>query len=107
MEIAKLLIDKGADVNAPMHPTQATVLFAAVWHGNRRTVELLIDKGADLNAADAFGHTPLALARGLARRTGRDEYKAVADLLAARGAREDAPAEPATKPAEPASDGKR
>ncbi|KAM0145600.1 hypothetical protein ACHAPG_011547, partial [Botrytis cinerea] len=40
-EIAKLLLDRGADVNA---------LQAAAWKGNQEVIKLLLDRGADVNA---------------------------------------------------------
>src|ERR1700693_4059281 len=60
-ELAGLLLDFGADVNARNNNGHwgDTPLHAAA-HGNQRSVaELLIDRGADIHALNASGNTPL------------------------------------------------
>ena len=57
-EIAKALIDKGADVNAEDKKRQ-TVLMIATAKGNIEIAKILIDKGADVNAKDINGATAL------------------------------------------------
>ena len=47
--IVKLLVDKGADVNA-QGGEYGNALQAASWRSNERIVKLLVDKGADVNA---------------------------------------------------------
>ena len=47
IEIVKLLLDKGADVNAE---SGRKALPAAVYHGRLEVVQLLLDRGADVNA---------------------------------------------------------
>ncbi len=58
IEIAKILINKGLDVNIKNHEG-ITPLHAAVESGNFEMVELLLDKGADPNTKDKYDCTPL------------------------------------------------
>ncbi len=62
----KLLVSKGADVNAK-DMTGYTPLFYAVQSGQKKAAELLIGGGANVNARDGYGNTPLhyATAHGL------------------------------------------
>jgi len=107
-EVVKLLIDKGADVNArrnngetPLHHAATkevaelliansanknakddsgeTHLHHAAKYGRKEVVELLIAKGADVNAKRNNGQTPLHRAAG-------GGHKEVAELLIAKGA---------------------
>ncbi|KAH8710036.1 ankyrin repeat domain-containing protein [Phaeosphaeriaceae sp. PMI808] len=48
-EMAKLLLDKGADVNA-QGGEYGNALYAASWRGHEAVVKLLLDTGADVNA---------------------------------------------------------
>jgi len=50
-DVAKLLIDKGADVSS------INLLYYACWYGYRDFVELFIQKGADVNSKD-WGESP-------------------------------------------------
>jgi len=62
-EIARLLLDRGADPNRPEGPTapRGVALHAAARAGDRRLVELLLDHGADPNAAiDSSGSATYA-----------------------------------------------
>jgi ankyrin repeat protein len=80
-EVAALLLDAGADVNAQNENTHygGTPLHAAA-HGNQRTVaEVLIARGADLNARSGNGRTPL-------EETTIHNATAVANLLKKHGA---------------------
>jgi ankyrin repeat protein len=58
MPMVKLLIDKGADVNAKS-AAGASPLFWAVLRQQRDEVQYLVDHGADVNATDAYGDTIL------------------------------------------------
>lgn len=58
VEIARLLLDHGANVNGG-HKTGSTVLFHAVAFGQREMVRFLIERGADVNQASRWGVTPL------------------------------------------------
>ena len=65
-EIAELLIDKGAEVNA-QGQYMGTPLHYAIGEGHKEIAELLIAKGADVNAKIEDGKTPLDLAIHLKR----------------------------------------
>jgi ankyrin repeat protein len=54
----KLLLEKGADVNATDKP-QKTALMGAASFGHSTTVRLLLDKGGDVNATDKSQRTAL------------------------------------------------
>jgi ankyrin repeat protein len=63
-EIAKLLIEKGADVNVKTSlvidgPSKETPLHRAVAWGHVKIVSLLIRNGADVNAGTDDDRTPL------------------------------------------------
>lgn len=64
-EIAKLLLEQRADVNAKQSDGD-TALIRAAASGNAPLVRLLIDQGAEVNAKGSEGKTPLmwALKRG-------------------------------------------
>ncbi len=68
IEIAKLLLAAGADVNATSRRGDdllrgMTPLMLAVLDGNEELVQLLVDKGADVSARAPDGGTALALAK--------------------------------------------
>jgi len=58
VEIAKLLLANGADVNA-MTDKAATPLQYAVWYGGKETVQLLLSNKADTEVQGEIGGTPL------------------------------------------------
>lgn len=59
-EAVRLLIEKGADINAPArNEHQERPLHRAVASGNPDLVLLLLEKGADINAPQSEGLTPL------------------------------------------------
>lgn len=62
IEIAKMLIEKGADVNAVGGSEKKTAIFFAVSNDNVEMVKMLISKGADLNVTDDYYETPLNIA---------------------------------------------
>ncbi|MBO7081692.1 MAG: ankyrin repeat domain-containing protein [Neisseriaceae bacterium] len=57
-EIAKILIDHGADIEAKDNSNDTPVIEAA-WGGRPNLTKLLIEKGAKVNAQSANGKTPL------------------------------------------------
>jgi ankyrin repeat protein len=77
-EVVKLLLSKGAEVNAKRFDG-ATPLMSAADREHISTVEILLGNGADINAIDDKGNTPLhwAVAR---------ENKEVVEILLAHGA---------------------
>ncbi len=78
-EIAKLLIAKGADVNAKSSDYDKTPLHLAMIEDNMEIVELLIAKGADVNAKTTSDLTPLHIAA-------YKNHKEIAEKLIAKGA---------------------
>ncbi|KAK8080213.1 hypothetical protein PG997_008031 [Apiospora hydei] len=78
LEVAKLLIEKGADIKAAENDGR-TPLHWASWGGHLEVAKLLIEKGADVKAAENDGRTPLHWASN----GGRLE---VAKLLIEKGA---------------------
>lgn len=63
LEIANLLLDAGADVDAKDKKDRTAVVWAA-GKGYNKILELLISKGADVNAANFQGTTALMRAAG-------------------------------------------
>ncbi len=59
IEIAKLLIERGTDVNAKGNGGGRTPLHVASTYNSIKIVELLIERGADVEAKDNDGWTPL------------------------------------------------
>jgi len=78
VEIARLLLDHGADVNNRRGAAQMPLHFAAM-HGHVEIVRLLIDRGADINAPTQASFAPLHIAV-----TAR--WREVVELLLERGA---------------------
>jgi len=60
-EIVKLLIDRGADVNAKDINSNAPLSLTGI-HGNVSVADLLVSSGADLNYKGFGGWTPLHMA---------------------------------------------
>jgi len=78
-KMVKLLISKGADINAK-NAYRDTPLYLAVEKNNQKMVKLLISKGADINAKNRYdGTTPLHLAV-------EKNNKEMVELLIAKGA---------------------
>jgi ankyrin repeat protein len=65
-DVARLLLDRGADVNARSRSErfarENTPLHAAAANKQVDVAALLVERGADVNARDGSGFTPLALA---------------------------------------------
>ena len=83
-DVARVLIEAGADVNAKSR-NGMTALMRAAKYNNAEQVELLIESGADVNAMDKYGKTALMIAK---EEYGADYAYTVIKLLRAAGARE-------------------
>jgi len=80
-DIVRLLLDRGADVNA-VSDMGETALIIASSNGHENIVRLLLDRGADVNAVDSYHETALMVA---SRWTFQESYELVR-LLLERGA---------------------
>lgn len=78
LEVAGLLLDRGAEIDARDRQDR-TVLHATAFRGHLRAVELLLAHGATIDPVDALGQTPLHLAV-------REGHVAVAARLLDKGA---------------------
>lgn len=67
-EIAALLLEHGADINARSGNYNGTGLHHAAQKGRERIVRLLLEHGADVNSTDDFHRTPLHLAAAAGHR---------------------------------------
>ena len=86
-EIARLLLDRGANVNAkagPKHVVGATALVLAVGFGQTSMVTLLLERGADVNARGHRGETALMVASETTR--SKEKKQEMVDLLKKAGA---------------------
>jgi ankyrin repeat protein len=93
-EIARLLLDHGADVNAKDRFGSAPLHKASVT-GNVATIKLLLDRGADVKACDSEKCTPLHCVSQRSRQSSGREYRGSEDAelavqFIAAGARVDA-----------------
>ncbi|KAJ4359359.1 hypothetical protein N0V85_009450 [Neurospora sp. IMI 360204] len=77
-EVVKMLLDKGADVNA-QGGDYGRALQAASGGGHKEIVEMLLDKGADVNAQGGLYGTALQAASG-------EGYKEIVKMLLDKGA---------------------
>jgi hypothetical protein len=59
VEIAKLLIDRGADIHAHYGKDGHTILHLAVLHQDGEMTKLLLESKANPNVRDNFSYTPL------------------------------------------------
>jgi ankyrin repeat protein len=64
-ECAKMLIDKGALINAQESMKQRTPLHVAVHQGKVETAKMLVKNGADRELLDKEKKTPLMLATAM------------------------------------------
>jgi len=81
-EVAKLLLNKGADINA-QDEGGGTALMVATQPGYLNEVKILLEKGADVNAKDVNGTTALGQMY-----LPHVNYKEIEKLLKAHGAKE-------------------
>ncbi|HYI11198.1 MAG TPA: ankyrin repeat domain-containing protein [Thermoanaerobaculia bacterium] len=93
-ELARYLIEQGADVNAAAeNALRVAPLHAAAAVRDREIMQLLLDRGADANAKQQMDYTPL---HGAASRGDVD----MAKLLLEHGAERDAKGSDGTTPAD-------
>ena len=81
-EVARLLLERGADVDKPAQ-SKRNALWMAVNYGHSDLAELLVAKGADVDYQDDAGETPLMVAA-------RRGEAAIAGMLLKNGAKIDA-----------------
>lgn len=62
IEVIRLLIRHGADVNAPYIGSKLTPLHAAMFNENMEVIEMLLNAGADPNALSDEDRSPLRFA---------------------------------------------
>ena len=79
LELARSLLERGADPNTPSPAMNVTPLASAAAGDHTRLAELLLDAGADPDARQHGGYTPLLSAA-------QNGNAALLDLLVARGA---------------------
>jgi hypothetical protein len=63
LDLARMLVDRGVPVDAPMGAPHVTALMMAAIRGNEPLVQLLLAHGADPGLRDNKGQTALSLAR--------------------------------------------
>ncbi len=88
-ETLKLLIDRGANVNATNCSGQTALIWASS-HGYNEIAEILVNAGADVNVQDEDGRTALNRAkRALFAHTEADKirYNKIVELLKKNGAK--------------------
>ncbi len=77
-DVAKILLDKGADPNA-RNMNGWTSLMGAAANGHEGATKLLLDRGANVNFKHSYGYTALKLAK-------HKKHKKIVELLIKRGA---------------------
>ena len=78
VDVVRLLLDRGAEVNGQASGEMTPIHYAA-WYAHADVVRLLLDRGAEVNVKDNAGLTPLHYAA-------KDVYVDVIMLLLNRGA---------------------
>lgn len=82
LEMVRLLIGRGADVNVTNRHANSPLLYAAA-DGDVKMTRALLDAGADVNAPDGAGCSPLCFAL---RFSASGSHLQVVELLKSRGA---------------------
>ena len=57
MEVVRVLVEKGADINKARNDG-ATPLHVASQNGHADVVRILVERGADINKWESGGYTP-------------------------------------------------
>jgi uncharacterized protein len=94
LEVTRLLVEKGADVNATGEH-RWTPLHGAAYKGVDGVVQFLVEHGARIDVFDEYGQTPLSIANAVLTVGSKDFYyqssrvirKSTADLLLKLGAK--------------------
>ena len=79
LEVAKLLVEAGAEVNRPCEHGWTALHMAACW-AHLDVVQYLVESGADWTLSYVNGRTPAELA-SVSNRVHDEELKAVVDYL--------------------------
>ena len=94
-EVARLLIERGADINGQSTAGVTALIFASI-NGNMEIIRLLIDKHVEINVKDYEGKTALTYARLVLNLVTQNEMRdkveqrqEVVNFLLASGATED------------------
>jgi ankyrin repeat protein len=66
LEVIKIAVEMGSDVNAAEEGTGLTALHSAAFMGSDKLIQYLVEKGAQLDAKDVSGQTPLHKASNIA-----------------------------------------
>jgi ankyrin repeat protein len=85
LEIVKILLAHGADINARNY-FQETALHYAAKKGNLNMIIYLIDRGAEINVADTAGNTPLTAVLTYGKTIGDQNNLNIIKLLIEKGA---------------------
>jgi ankyrin repeat protein len=91
VELAKMMLDRGADPNAETFGSNeissTTVLLLAIGNSRVETIRLLLQRGVNVNATNSVGRTALSAARKHARAPSQKAtMQEVIALLLAAGA---------------------
>lgn len=79
MEVCKVLIDNGAEIDAKSEPRGETALHLAAKHGQKHAVLVLLDSAATVDVQSCHGATPLMVAL-------REGFDEIGVLLLSKGA---------------------
>ena len=66
LEIVKLFVEAGANVNAVTDTDHWTALHGAAFMGDAGTIKYLVESGAQMDVMDAHGQTPLSIVMDVA-----------------------------------------
>ncbi len=77
VEMVKLLIESGADINLQMEDERDTALMMAALYNHLEVVKILVEAGADVNIGDCYGTKAVVMA---ASNGHEDAYNYLASL---------------------------